>query len=474
MGARVGFVGAGWVSAVHIEAVKDLRGVEAIGVVDLDRRRAEAVAEAAGLTAFVSLESMVRHGGVNAVHVLTPPHAQLAVAESALRLGCDVLVEKPFGVEEADGLALAALAEELNRTLCVDHSLVFDPQIRRVCRLVERGEIGDVLGVDVSFLESDVLVPGAFSPHLADGGQPLRDLGVHALSLIEQFMGRIRSVEIDFDDRGRESAYMFDEWAGEARCDRGVGQFRLSWNVEPRARHVVVYGTESTVSIELLSQVLVRRRTPQSLPAPVQRAVGGMSEAASIASGTLRSVSDVARGRLKRMQGIRDLIAAFYESVSVGAAPPVDPRDAARLVGLVEVPARRADAERRTALAAFNDLSPADVLVTGAGGRLGRIIVEHLVREGYVVRALHRSIPESREPHVQYVIGDLADPEAVHRAVAGVEFVVHAGAAMSGSSEEFDLSTDRGDAQRGGELSLLQDFEIDPHLVALRARPWRV
>lgn len=64
------------------------------------------------------------------------------------------------------------------------------------------------------------------------------------------------------------------------------------------------------------------------------------------------------------------------------------------------------------------------VLVTGGTGFVGRRVVRELADHGYRVRVLSRSQPAAR-PDVEWVRGDVTDPEAVRRAVSGCEQVVH-------------------------------------------------
>lgn len=66
------------------------------------------------------------------------------------------------------------------------------------------------------------------------------------------------------------------------------------------------------------------------------------------------------------------------------------------------------------------------LLITGGGGFLGKNIVRALLDRGAEVRVLGRSAyPELEAWGVPCVRGDVADPEAVDRAVAGVESVFH-------------------------------------------------
>jgi nucleoside-diphosphate-sugar epimerase len=80
------------------------------------------------------------------------------------------------------------------------------------------------------------------------------------------------------------------------------------------------------------------------------------------------------------------------------------------------------------------------VLVTGAAGFLGGAIVARLRADGVRVRAFVRPGRTVAADEVQE--GDLRDPEALRRAVAGVDAVVHAGArvATSGDWAEFEAT----------------------------------
>ena len=73
-------------------------------------------------------------------------------------------------------------------------------------------------------------------------------------------------------------------------------------------------------------------------------------------------------------------------------------------------------------------------LVTGATGQLGSHIVEQLQAAGEKVRALVRPTSNAgflREQGVEIVEGDLRDPAAVERAVAGAAIVYHCAARVS-------------------------------------------
>lgn len=82
------------------------------------------------------------------------------------------------------------------------------------------------------------------------------------------------------------------------------------------------------------------------------------------------------------------------------------------------------------------------VLVTGAAGFIGSHLVERLVREGHRVRAFVRyngrddrghldRLPAEILRELDVVRGDLKDPEAIRKAVAGQAWVLHLGALIA-------------------------------------------
>lgn len=70
------------------------------------------------------------------------------------------------------------------------------------------------------------------------------------------------------------------------------------------------------------------------------------------------------------------------------------------------------------------------VLVTGAGGLLGRVVVARLAADGHSVRA-HDRVPLGEAEADEVVVGDLRDPDHSAAVTSGVDAVVHAAALPS-------------------------------------------
>ena len=78
--------------------------------------------------------------------------------------------------------------------------------------------------------------------------------------------------------------------------------------------------------------------------------------------------------------------------------------------------------------------SGALILVTGAAGRIGRAVVSALVARKWTVRGFDRK--PSSLAH-EFIVGELAQPEEVQRAAAGVAAIIHLG----GEPDDNDFMT---------------------------------
>lgn len=69
---------------------------------------------------------------------------------------------------------------------------------------------------------------------------------------------------------------------------------------------------------------------------------------------------------------------------------------------------------------------PSTVLVVGATGSIGRLVVEEAIRQGHTTRALVRNVDKARRlpKEAEVVVGDVTRPETLAGAVEGIDAVV--------------------------------------------------
>lgn len=437
---RVGLAGAGYISEFHVAALRRVPEVELLGFYDVDASRAAQAGEKFGARAYPSLAAM-REAGAGSIHVLTPPHTHAAVALEALGLGCHVLVEKPLAIEVSDCERIEAVAADKGLRACVNHSLLFDPQVRRALRAVQQGRLGRVVSVDI--LRSSAYPPypgGPLPPQYRTAGYPFRDLGVHALYLFQAFLGPIEHVQADWASLGGDPNLAYDEWRAQVRCREGLGQFQLSWNVKPLQSQMIIQGTRGVLRVDLfLMFQALRAVTP--LPKTIERVLNAVTDSVQPLIDVPRGIYGFLRHQVLPYHGLQDLVAAFYQSLGAGTPVPVPVAEAIPVVRWTEEIARAADRAHEARVSRLPLSQQVPVLVTGASGALGSEMVKRLRAEGQRVRLLLRRLPAVVPHGIEIALGDLGDPAAVDRAVRGARVVFHAGAAMKGGPIEHQCAT---------------------------------
>ena len=151
-----------------------LPGVRLVAVVDADAARAAGIAAEYGAEAAVDFRSL--EGRIDAASLAVPTILHAEIGCALLRLGIDLLVEKPIAhsVEAAD--ALIAAATEAGRILQVGHTERYNPGVEALCESVSRPR----------FIEVHRL--GVFSPRSTDIDVVL-DLMIHDLDLLLRMTG---------------------------------------------------------------------------------------------------------------------------------------------------------------------------------------------------------------------------------------------------------------------------------------------
>src|SRR5262249_24594983 len=129
-------------------------------------------------------------------HILTPPATHAPLAIRLLDAGINVLVEKPFALHLAEADQIIAAAKRAGRWATADHNRYFDPVVQEAARKVERGAIGEVVGVDVfQGAEIGEQQKGDHWVQQLPGGA-LHNLVSHPLYLVRRFAGPIHDLRV--------------------------------------------------------------------------------------------------------------------------------------------------------------------------------------------------------------------------------------------------------------------------------------
>jgi predicted dehydrogenase len=137
-----GGMGRGW-----IESALKTPGLKLVGLVDVQRKAAEAAAEKFQLSSelvFESLAEAIAKTGADAVFDVTIPAAHESVVIAALDAGRHVLGEKPMSETLASAKRMVAAAKKSGKTYAVTQNYRYQPGIRSLKSFLAAGQIGPV------------------------------------------------------------------------------------------------------------------------------------------------------------------------------------------------------------------------------------------------------------------------------------------------------------------------------------------
>ncbi len=190
---RAGFVGGGFMAAVHSRAARAARA-DLAGAASSSPSRSREAADRLGLdAAFDSVDALVADPDIDVVHVCTPNALHAPIAKAALLAGKHVICEKPLATRSTDAAELAALAAERGLVAAVPFVYRFHPMAREARARVARGETGRLISVHGAYLQDWLAGPRDDDWRVdAELGGPSRafaDIGSHLVDLVEFVTG---------------------------------------------------------------------------------------------------------------------------------------------------------------------------------------------------------------------------------------------------------------------------------------------
>lgn len=322
---RVGIIGCGIIANAHLPYVRSAGG-DPVALCDLSIATSSELADRHGIQrVYRNVDEMLDLEKLDAVHVLTPPHAHARVAIAALERGVPALVEKPLALSLADVEAMSAAARRGGTFFTADHNRLFDPPMLEARRLWERGELGELVAIES--YQAGVASEREWLGELAGGG--IGDLVPHPLYLQLYFLGAVGKLDaMAFSTKGEGR---IEELRVLMQGQGRTGSLTISMNASPMMNTLKLCGSKMTVEVNLNNMTIVKRRD-YKVPKIIAKPLPNLDESWQLLTQTTRNTVDFVRGKIRFYPGMGELIRRFYDSIRRGTPPPVSEAEAAAVV----------------------------------------------------------------------------------------------------------------------------------------------
>jgi len=191
---RAAIAGPGSIGKIHARSAL-LAGAELAGVAASSPESAQAAAAALGAErAFDSAEEMVCDPGIDVVHICTPNHLHLPLAEAALLAGKHVICEKPLALDAAGAERLVDAATDSGLQTAVPFVYRYYATVREARDRVGSGQTGPLRLLHGTYLQDWLLRPEdddwRVDERLGGASRTFADIGVHWCDLAEFVSGQ--------------------------------------------------------------------------------------------------------------------------------------------------------------------------------------------------------------------------------------------------------------------------------------------
>ena len=203
---RLAIVGTGGIAGYHADRFAEMSNCKVVAGCDIDGPKATAFcAKHAIPNSYSDVGVMLKECELDAVVNATPDRFHAPISIQAIRAGKHVLCEKPLATNHAEAMTMVRAAKKKGVINMIHLTYRNAPAINKAHEMIAAGELGEVVHVDASYLQSWIA-----STHWGDWRtQPwltwrlsrrhgsmgaLGDLGIHLVDFATYAAGGIKSV----------------------------------------------------------------------------------------------------------------------------------------------------------------------------------------------------------------------------------------------------------------------------------------
>jgi UDP-N-acetylglucosamine 3-dehydrogenase len=251
---KVGIVGCGNRGTGHAAKLKAIAGVELVGVCDLIRERADALAAAHGVRAVYDVRQLL--DGVEVIWDATRPWERCEVVTVCAAAGKHVFSEKPIALDLPTADRYIAAIEKAGVMNAFCYPLHFWHPYRLAQALFARGDLGRLVNVWTRRYRAVDMRPTWYGDQALSGGVTV-DFQTHDLDMLLWFGGPPEAVFAHMD-RIREGVRADEHSQVMVRFAEGMGCSDCSWAAQVTSSSFGVVGTRGCLLADPSGQVHIQ------------------------------------------------------------------------------------------------------------------------------------------------------------------------------------------------------------------------
>lgn len=233
-----GIIGTGTIGAFHARAVESLDGATVVGAFDSNPEALAGFREKFPGKNFATLKEMLDDPDISIVTIGTPSALHVEPALAAIAAGKHLIIEKPLDVTLERCDAIIEAADKKGVTAACVFQNRFIPAAAVVKKAIDDGRFGRLVLGDayIKWYRSQEYYDGraARGTLALDGGGALMNQAIHAVDLLQWYMGPVTEITAFADTIGHERLKYEDVTVAALRFANGaMGTIEASTAVYP-------------------------------------------------------------------------------------------------------------------------------------------------------------------------------------------------------------------------------------------------
>lgn len=335
---KAAIIGTGLIAGKkHIPAfLKHKNKVELVALCDVNKEAAEKVAGKFGIPkTYTNIAEMIEKEKPDLVDICTPPQTHVRLAVEAMKLGRNVLIEKPMALTVAECDEIVEAKEKYGVKVCVGHSDLFYYPFMEARELVAKGAIGEFRGMRI-FLSTPTNYMTSQKDHWAHKlpGGVIGESGPHVVYMTLAFINPVRRVSVDAMKIMDYPWSLYDDYRINLIGDKAVSSITMSYTTDQWAARVDILGSKGILMLDLEGMYLLNNKRETLKPASV--ALSCLSESGQIVQNLLSKGMKLATGRYDNTHDI--IVERFVDCIANGTETPVtaeEGREAVKVMNMI-------------------------------------------------------------------------------------------------------------------------------------------
>lgn len=266
-----GFIGCGEVTEKKSgPAFSLIEGSKVVAVMSRSEEKARSYARRHGIKNwYTDPQALLEDPDVNAVYIATPPSTHATFAIMAMKAGKPVYVEKPMAANYEDCCRINRISLSTGMPCFVAYYRRYLDYFLRVKQLIESGEIGTVVNVQIRFAVpprdldyNSRNLPWRVQADIAGGGY-FYDLAPHQIDLLQEMFGPIIEAEGYTANRGG----LYETEDSVSACFRfangvpGSGSWCFVAHESAKEDSIQIIGDKGSVSFSVFTYTPIKLHT---------------------------------------------------------------------------------------------------------------------------------------------------------------------------------------------------------------------